>query len=199
MIIANIVSKSKMDLGPEFNIVKSVDDITNDLPTLIVGFKVVKEMFGELDMMDRKVDGYHWTFAKNEKRDYFNQDIEHFMDYAFQHSVDNTSYLYVDPLTMSLTSIKKIINKIYSIKDLYSFNYQDKMVYIYGEGIIFGIDLKVLRFIDVDIVKFKGKVNSISKVFLEGNEILIEYKNYMERLDDQAKYIPFLYSISNDE
>ena len=201
MEIANIVCQTKMDLGKEFVIVKSMDEIINhDLPTLVIGYTMVKELFGpELDLMDRKSDGIHWTFAKNEMRDYYNQDLDNFIQYAYFKSVDGLDYLYVDPISMKYGSIRKIVKKIHSIENIVSFLFNDRILYVYGDNLVFGIDLKIIKFIGLDRDKLQNKIENISKVFLEGEEILIEYKNYMERLDQQAKYIPFLYSISNNE
>ena len=71
------------------------------------------------------------------------------------------------------------------------------MVYIYGDKLIFGIDLKQLRFIDADINRILLKIKHKCNVFLESNEILIEYKKNVERLEDKVRYIPYLYSINH--
>ncbi len=46
MEIANIVSNDSINVGPEFNIVKSMDEIIyKDLPTLIVGHDLALSYF----------------------------------------------------------------------------------------------------------------------------------------------------------
>jgi hypothetical protein len=201
MEIANIVCETKMDLGKEFNIVTSMDDIEHkEIPTLIIGFHIAKEKLGpELDMVERKEGNVHWTFKKNEKRDLYTQDLNNFIQYAYIKAVDDLTYFYVDPFSLSLNNTKRIIEKIKSLGNIISYLHNDRMLYIYGENIVFGIDLKVIKFIGLDKSKLVEKLRNLSDVFLEGDEILIEYKNYMERLDEQVKFIPFLYSISNDE
>ena len=72
------------------------------------------------------------------------------------------------------------------------------MLYVYGENLIFGIDLNLLKYIGINPVKVENKIKSISKVFLDDKEIFIEYKSNMERLGNSVKYIPYLYSIKHE-
>jgi len=71
------------------------------------------------------------------------------------------------------------------------------MLYIYHDKYIFGIDVKLLKFIDCDVNKIILKIKSKSYVFLDTPDIFIEYKKQVEILDNQIKYIPYLYSIKN--
>ena len=73
------------------------------------------------------------------------------------------------------------------------------MLYVYGEGFIFGIDLKLLGFMGIDTNKIKSRINVISRVFLDETKILIEYKKNIEALDNKVRYLPFLYSIRNGQ
>lgn len=82
--------------------------------------------------------------------------------------------------------------------NIISFVYND-MIYIYGDNFIFGVDLKLMKYIGLNIDKIKTKIKDKSVVFLDNNEILIEYKNYIEELGLQVKYLPFLYYIRNEQ
>jgi hypothetical protein len=73
------------------------------------------------------------------------------------------------------------------------------MIYIYGENLIFGIDLKLLKFIGLNVDKIILKIKNNSNVFLSGEKILIEYKKNVEALGNQDRYIPFLYAIRNGQ
>jgi hypothetical protein len=72
------------------------------------------------------------------------------------------------------------------------------MVYTYFDNFIFGFDLELIEFIGLNVEKFLLKIKNKSKVFLEKNTIFIEYKTRIENLDNQVKYIPYLYSIENE-
>lgn len=200
MKIGNIVSNTPLKVGEEFNIVDSLDDIIEGIPTLIVGHSIVKENFGEdLNFVEREVDGIFWTFTMDELKKHHIIDLDIFIEHCFQHSVENINYIFVDPIQYSRKKMKKIIDKIKSIDEPISYLSEKNMLYIFGENLIFGIDLKLIKYLGIDDNKIKSRAKSMSKAFLEGSEILIEYKNYLERLRNQTKYIPFLYSISKHE
>ena len=72
------------------------------------------------------------------------------------------------------------------------------MIYIYGDKLIFGIDLYLIKYMGFDENRVEIKIKNISKEFLEGDEIFILYKDNMERLNNSVKYIPFLCAIKNE-
>jgi hypothetical protein len=59
--------------------------------------------------------------------------------------------------------------------------------------------LNLLGYIGFKKDMVKNKIKHLSSVFLEDSRILIEYKNIVEELDNQVKYIPYLYSIKNEQ
>jgi hypothetical protein len=76
MKIANIVTSNKIDISEQFNIVESMDNIIHGLPTLIVGFDTVNNLYPDFDILEIKVeDNIYWTFKKNEKRDKYDEDL----------------------------------------------------------------------------------------------------------------------------
>ncbi len=200
MKIGNIVSNTPLKVGEEFNIVDSLDDIIEGIPTLIVGHSIVEKNFGnDLDFIEREVNGIFWTFTKEEQKKYHTPDLNKFIDFCFNTCVEKINYVFVDPVQFSKKKMRKVIYKILSINDPISYLSEKNMLYIFSDKLIFGIDLKLISFIGMDENKIKCRVKSISKTFLEGNEILIEYKDYLERLRNQTKYVPFLHSIRKHE
>jgi hypothetical protein len=199
--IGNIISKTPINVDKVFNVVESFDDTIEGIPTLIHGFYIVKEKYGSnVNFVERELgENLFWTFTVDEQRKYHHQDIDKFKDYCFENAVSKVNYVFVDPIQFNKTKMKKVLRKMYSLQNPITYILHDKMVYVFGENLIFGIDLKLLKFLGIKDTKIKSRLKSMSAVFLDQNEILIEYKNYLERLDDQAKYIPFLYSISNNE
>jgi hypothetical protein len=92
----------------------------------------------------------------------------------------------------------KVTRKILNLKNKISFIYKD-MVYIYGEKLIFGVDLKLLSFIGLNSEKIKDKIISKSSVFLGLSDILIEDKKTFEELGNKVRFIPYLYSIKHEQ
>jgi len=197
MKIGNIVSKTKISVSEDFNVVESLDDINPELPTLLIGMDYVSKNYPDYDITDRKLGPkLYWTFKKTENRSLQEDDINKFMYQAYLDLISDVNYVYVDTILFGKQKLRKIIKKILSLTK--SVAYKDNnMIYIYGDKLIFGIDLKQLCFIDANINRIMSKIKHKCNVFLESNEILIEYKKNVERLENKVRYIPYLYSINH--
>ena len=199
MKIANIVCNTNLKTPNEFNVVNSMDEIIHGLPTLIVGFDIVDTYYPDFDILSIELEpNVYWTFKKTERRDKHEEDLIWFENKVYNDLANQLTYIIVDPIQYQQSSIKKIIRKIYSIERLISFINGD-MVYIFGDKFIFGIDLKLLRFVGLDTNRIKYKIKTKSIVFLEDSEILIEYKNYIEELGIGTRYLPLIYFIRNEQ
>lgn len=198
MKIANIVTNNSVEVPDDINVVKSMDDIIQGLPTLVTSYKWLTENYTDYDIYDKKLgDNLWWTFAKTERRDIFHKDVEDFITIANQELVKNIHYVFIDPIQYHSSTLRKIIRKILSIDKKVAFKHKD-MIYIYGAELIFGIDLNLLQYVGFDEKKIEKKIKSICNEFLEDDEIFIVYKDNMERLNYQIKYIPFLYAIKHE-
>jgi hypothetical protein len=196
MKIGNIVTQTSLNISNDFNVVKSIDDIIPGLPTLIIGWDNIKKKYPDYDIIDRKLgENLYWTFKKTEKRDFHEEDIYNFKLKVYNDLVNDVNYVFVDPIMQKKKIIKKIIKKI-SGGELVTYMHDD-MLYVYIDNIIFGIDLLLTDFLSLNRDKIIFKIKQKSKHFLDKNNIFIEYKYILENLDNQVKYIPYLYSIKN--
>lgn len=199
MKIANILTTVKIDTLDDFNIVNSSNDLIDGLPTLIVGYDYVNKFYPDFDITNIELGpNIYWTFRKNEKRDKYEEDLNWFIRKVYSDLINSLSYVFVDPIQYKRKTLLKIIRKIYSSDNIISYEH-DNMIYIYCDKIIFGLDLKLLKFMGVDFKRIKSKIKSISTVFLEKNEILIEYKNIISFFDNKMRYLPYLYFIKNGQ
>ena len=194
-MIGNIVTLDKIKVDDNFNVVNSFNEVIEGIPTLVVGTNIANDSYGNLNYIDRKIDNLnYWTFSKKEKRGLFEEDLFYFIENSYKNLTNRLEYIFVDVILFDDEKIKKIFDKIESYKDNISF-LTDKMLYIYSDKYIFGIDLRQIEYIRGDVDKFIKKVKRFSKDFLSNNEILIEYKNNLGMLEDELKYIPVLYSM----
>lgn len=197
MKIANIVTSNKVDVTDDINVVKSMDDIIAGIPTLVTSYDWVSKNYSNYEIYDKKLsDNLYWTFARTERRDIFAIDVEEFVTLANEQLIKKVEYVFLDLILFSESRIKKIIKKIISLSNKISFKHKG-MVYIYGDNLIFGIDMDMLNYMNIDVIKIENKIKNKSKVFLDNNQIFIEYKDNMERLNYSVKYIPYLYAIKN--
>lgn len=197
MKIGNIVSPTNIDVSVDFNVVQSLDDIIQGLPTLIVGWDYVKKNYPDYDIINRSLGpDLYWTFKKHEKRDLHEEDIYNFVERTYKNLIQDIQYVFIDPILFSGKKLFKILRKLYSLTPIISYEH-DSMIYIYGDKIIFGIDLNLLMFMEMDINRIKARIVKKSTAFLTRDAIFIEYKKRVENLDNQVKFVPYLYSIEN--
>jgi len=169
-----------------------------DLPKLIVGMALADEISDEeTDILDRVLsDGSFWTFKKKEQRKYHMEDIEDFKQYCYDKLVDGFEYEFLDPLMTTTEEHKAKFEAIKNTGDLITY-YNKDMAYINANGMIYGINIMFYEYLGMDRDTMLTKLKEISKVFLVEEDIIIEYKDYMERFENQERYIPYLYSVIN--
>jgi len=198
MKFANIVSTTQINVPQDFNVVQSMDEIIHGLPTLIIGFDLTDKLFPNYDVGNIKVtDNVYWTTKKTESRDKHNIELEWFKHFAYHELIKDINYIFVDPIQYKKKSLLKILKKIYTIPNKITYQHND-MIYIYSDKFIFGVDLKLIKYIGLDISKIKRKIINVSSVFLEGADIFIEYKYIIDDMENQVRFLPYLYSIKNE-
>jgi hypothetical protein len=199
MKIANIVSTSPVTFSDDFNVVESMDDIIHGLPTLIIGFDIADKLYPNYDVTEIKIcKDVYWTTKKSEDRDKQMKELEWFKFHVYSELFSKVNYLFVDPIQYRKKTILKIFRKIYNLSQKVVYVHGD-MVYIYGDFLIFGVDLKLLRFMGVDCERILTKIKALSSVFLRDEDIFIEYKNIIDEFGNQIRFVPYLYSIKNEQ
>jgi hypothetical protein len=197
-MIGNIVISDKLKVDENFNVVNSLDDTIEGIPTLIVGLGIANKLGIKLNYVDRKIDDKtYWTFSKKEKRNIFEEDLFYFIENSYNSLINNIDYTFIDVVLFSDDEVKSIFNYIKKSSDVVS-THIDDMLYIFMDKRIFGIDLNQIKFVGGDVEKLVTRIKRWSNVFLDNKEILIEYKNTLGMLNDEVKYIPLLYSITEN-
>lgn len=199
MYVANIVTKNNLNIDKYFNVVESLDEITQGLPTLIIGWDMVKAINPNVDFIDKKLsDDVFWTFKKTERRDIFEEDLYNFIHYSYNLLIKNVNYKFIDLILLSELELKNTFKILKKSTKLIGYKYNN-MLYLYTDNTIYGFDLKLLTYLDLDVDKTFEKIKSYCLVFLDHNDILIECKDIIEMLNNEVKYIPYLYSIEHYE
>lgn len=198
MFIGNIVTNTNIKSHDKFNVVDSLDKIIESLPTLIVGWDIVKQINPNTDFLDRKLsDNIKWTFTLSEKRNLHEEDLYYFIQECYNNLISKVEYTYIDFILTNDDDLADIFKNIKKSEKNIAFK-NDNMIYIYTTNNVFGIDLNIIDFVGRNRNKLIDYLKSFINVFLVDTDILIEYKDYMDVLNNEVKYIPYLYSIENE-
>lgn len=193
MIIGNIVCSEKME-NKKFNLVSDLKEIKNTLPTLIIGWENTKNILGEnnVSILKKEVtDNLYWTFNIKERKVDYEVDVETFEEVCYKTIEENINYVYIDVLHDSKRKIKKIFNKILSLPHITTYKNNNNMLYIFGENLVFGVDLNICEFIGIKKQKIIDKVKEITDVTLLQNEIFNKCKDLIN--NNREKIIPYIY------
>lgn len=151
--LGNIVTTAKKNNYSEiFNVVNSIDKCITDLPILVVGWKLMKSLFPDANILNKEYNGVKWTFTKTERRCEYEEDIIEFYNYSILESMKSINYIYVNPLTFTLTKIKKMINFFKSSQEKILFLTRDsRFLFVYSKEYktVFGVSLSTIEYMGI--------------------------------------------------
>ena len=194
MDVGNIITSSIIK-EDNFKLCNDLESINPSLPTLIVGWSKAKELIKEeISILHKKInDSLYWTFSQKERKVEYDKDIISFKKLCYNNIGNDIPYVYLDILHGKLHINKKIIQKIYTLIDPISYISKNNMLYIFGENIIFGVDLNICELIGVNKEKIIERIDIIPNSILIGNEIFNKCKDYIKRTDNREKLVPYIF------
>ena len=199
MLIGNVVCERYIKIDKNFNLIKSTNEIVEDLPTLIVGLDNAKSFTDKISYLDRKINtNTFWTFTRLEKRDLFEEDLFYFIKFSYDELLKSAKFKFIDLILSDSDEINKVFNEININDNVITFSYEN-MVYTYVNDMIYGFDLRQVDYIGKSKNIFIDKIKDMSNVFLSDEKILIEYKKELSILNDEIKYVPLIYLLRNNE
>ena len=109
MLIGNIVHNNPKKEYKNFNVVDSLDKIIEGLPTLIIGWDIVKQINPDADFLNRKLsNNISWTFNLTERRDLHEEDLYYFIKNCYNNLISKVKYNYIDFLLFNDNKILEI-------------------------------------------------------------------------------------------
>ena len=129
MYVGNIITSSIIK-EDNFKICNDLESINPSIPTLIVGWKNAKELIKEeISILHKKINSnLYWTFSQKERKVDYDKDIVDFKKICYNRIGNNIPYVYLDILHGKLRINKKIIQKIYTLKEPISYISKNKML-----------------------------------------------------------------------
>jgi len=199
MYIGNIVTDNIIK-DNDFKVCTSIDLIDETLPTLIIGWKLVKEMYGDnVSILHKKINQRtYWTFNKRERKIDFENDLELFKDFCIESFGENIPYVYFDILYGKKNINYRILRKLLSLKNPITYIDVNGMLYIYSENIIFGIDLNILDFFKGKKDKVIKKLKNIKNNVFANNEIFNSNGDLLIKVKNKKRLIPYITNILNN-
>lgn len=195
--IANIITKSRLDVGEYINVTKDITKADLTIPTLIIGWAMVKEIYPNADILNKQIsETVYWTYSNREKRQEYEPDLAKFIKNAFSRLETSIKYTFFNVLTNPLSRNKCLLKYINSpiTKIVYI---TDKHIFIYDSKQVTGVSLSDLEFYGfereriIDILKR----NSYNRLVFSDSFLNFKIKR---SIGDNGKIVPFLYSIKND-
>lgn len=194
MNVGNIVTNSKIDIE-NFKVCNKLETIDKNLPTLIIGWENTKKLLGEnVSILHKQIDNFtYWTFSTKERKSEYEIDLDSFISKCYNSFGEHLPYVYLDLLMGKRMVNFRIIRKILSLNNPITYISDSNMVYIYGENIIFGIDLNVVSLFEEKYEKILNKVKNLQNNTLVDLEIFNKCKDLILKLKNKDKYIPYIY------
>ena len=199
MKIGNIISEEHIKVNNLFSISKSINDLNIEIPTLVIGIDNIEKLNIKFSYIDRKInETLFWTFSKKEKRTLFEEDLFYFLEYCYNNIKKSKEYIFIDLITNDKSYLIKTFDTINNSSNIVSYLHDD-MLYILINDNILGFNTNQLKFMKKNINKFLTNIRKWSTIFLTKDEIYLKYKNKLNMFNDEVKYIPLIYSLTNTE
>ncbi len=195
MYVGNIITNSKIE-NDNFKICKDLNCIDDTLPTLIIGWDTTKKLFnGEVSILHKQIKNkLFWTFSNKERKSEYETDLDSFTSLCYNSFGENIPYVYLDLLYNNKKINYRIIKKILSLEKPFTYITPTDMIYIYGENIIFGIDLNIVELFDGKKEKVINKIIHLENNTLIDSKIFNKCKDLIYKIKNKNRYIPYVYS-----
>lgn len=197
--IANIITKHKIEVSSFFNVTSDFISINTKIPTLIVGWSDVKELFPNQDILNSRIDdNITWTFSKREKRYQYEKDLSAFIDKVIKDIDKKVKYRFFNFILSSQNRRDDFIEYVQS--GLCSIYYNPQFLYVYNikDNITIGVSLVDLAYAGINpkdfiltLNKYNNNIicenlkciNSDSYTLIKDNTKIIAYLNYLRNSD----------------
>lgn len=190
--IANIITNNVIKTSRFIKVSSSLDEVNLNLPTLIIGWENVKNMFPEQDILNEKInDKISWTFSKRERRYRYEKDLDNFVNKVVSELNEKITYSFFNYI---LASDERKLNFIQFINEGdCSIYHNSRFIYIYNSkhDLIIGISIKDLNYIGIDIDDFINMLNKNDKNIVVNNLNNIDEESFF-LIKDNIKIIPYL-------
>lgn len=159
--IGRIITTMKIEDVSEFiEVTQDASSVVNrsaTIPTIIIGYKKVTEIFGETSIINKKLgDNLYWTFTKRERRMDFEDDIKAFYENVEKFIKSHVPYSFFDLLSSS-SERKQLLTKVMLGDDKKILYETEKVLYVFLPSVrrVVGISVDELKFLGKTVENLK--------------------------------------------
>ena len=195
-----LVNHTKVDYINYYNVDGEFNDYDRGLPTLIVGWNFLKDnnQFYELNILEKEItkNVVYWEFSFNENKAQHVSGVEMFIrNTPYYYFRDKYKYKNVDPIFENFETIQDLKNIMPNNVE-FVYNYKNEGLYFLNEDMIYGIDLNMYEFFNIEKDEIINSVVSETTPYavdLEGEIYQKHYKNY-PNFEELKRYLVVLLS-----
>lgn len=169
--LGNIVTTYKKEkFSPFFNVVKTMKEAIDGIPTMIVGLENARGNIDGFSILTKKYnDGLvWWTYKKTERKYEFDDDMVSFYGFCTGYYLEQCKYYYIDLPKYTYSKIKRFIKFVNSpIRKLCFQTRDSNFVFIYDtvSNYVYGLSITLLEYMGVPkarvIKRIKGNKNNV--------------------------------------
>ena len=194
--LANIISKSKIEVSSFFKVTDNILDVDLTIPTLIIGWSEVKILYPDQDILIKQInEKIRWTFSKREKRYQYEEDITNFINEIAENLDKTVNYRFFNYILATQSRRDNFFSYVTSGRC--SIYYNDKFMYIYNanDNITLGISLVDLRYAGINVKEFIVSLNCPDNIFCDNFKCIDS--NSFSLIKDNIKNIAYLNYLRN--
>ena len=165
--IGNIYTSRKNPKFNElYNVIHSMDDAINGIPTLIIGRKNAQKCIPNYSILKKEYNNgmLFWTYEEMDSRADYEDDLQSFYDHCYNSFYGSVRYDYVDFINYGYTRLKKMINYfLHGTDERWCFlTRESHFLFIYAPKykVVYGISLTLCGYIGIDKEKVKKQIRS---------------------------------------
>lgn len=150
MYIGNIVvSSANIKVDSCYKKCLTMDEIDNNLPTLIIGLQNAKKNINSFNILEKTYGNVWWTFSKTEKRIDYDKDMELFYQICISKCVEKMNYKFIDIMNIDYGRGKKLLKYIKNSTNKHYYIDNNKFIFLYDEAMpqrLWGFSLNTAAF-----------------------------------------------------
>lgn len=197
----DLVNHTKVDY---INYIKWSDDIeyNQSLPTLMVGWEFLKSLYptNTVTILNKEIEKLllYWEFSFEEKKSEHVSGVDLFaINVPYYYFRKNYTYINIDPIFNNIEHVEHISKNIIGEPEVV-YNHKDEMLYILRPNRVYGIDLKMYEYFNMDVNHIKSDFINLSPKYIEDldGSIYSEYYKSYPNFEELKRYLVVLLSVS---